>query len=304
LAGEEIVSVECGALPAAAVEAWASPLLTAKRVSELARQSAGSPRRIEALLADLLGAAPGARLERDELGQAALAELSPAEREAVALIHSQNGNVLAHSLGLSWRELDPLLERGLIEREGEELRLAPRTRAAILRGALSEAELSKAHLLAAGWFALQQPEQRGSTRAARVIHHLALGRDVARAEALFSSEVPALRAGPRQVGRLLLPLVDASRKAEVLLDLAEILYELLLPRAAVRAAARAARYGKEPAVRRRAALIASDALNRLGRPARAELLLGGLWAAGGQAVHGPDGAEVLQRWRARLSRSD
>jgi len=305
LAGERIVQVECGALPQAAVEAWASPFLTEKRLRELAQQSGGNPKRIELLLADQLGSASASLPARETTREAAFVELSPAERETLALIHSQSGDVLAHSLGLTWQELDPLLERRLVEREGEELRLAPRVRDAIGRGALTQAELAKAHLVAAGWFALLEPERGAGARAARVIHHLVRGCDVARAEALFSAEVAALRAGPRQVAKLLLPLVDASQRPEILLDLAELLYELLQPRAAVKAAARAARYGKGPQVRRRAALIASDALNRLGRPARAELLLGGLWAAGGQAVHGPEGAEVLQRLaRARLARGD
>ena len=305
LAGERIVQVECGALPPAAVEAWASPFLTEKRVRELAQQSGGNPKRIELLLASLLGSSPARGPAREASDVTAFAGLSPAERETLALIHSQSGDVLAHSLGLTWQELDPLLERRLVEREGEELRLLQRTRDAIAQGALTQAELAKAHLVAAGWFALLEPEQAGGARAARVIHHLVLGHDLARAEALFRGEAPALRGGPRHVAKLLHPLVEASQNPQILLDLAELLYELLQPRAAVKAALRAARFGKGPAVRRRAALLASDALNRLGRPARAELLLGGLWAAGGQAVQGPEGAEVLQRLaRARLARGD
>jgi transcriptional regulator with GAF, ATPase, and Fis domain/tetratricopeptide (TPR) repeat protein len=305
LASEGTLQLECAALPSAAVEAWVSPLLTDKRVRELVRQSGGSPKRIELLLAELLGSAPAIKPEGNTSQSAVFSGLAAAERETLALFYSQSGDVLAHSLGLTWQELDPLLERRLVEREGEELRLAPHAREAILRGALSPAELSRAHLLAAGWFALQEPEHTGGARAARVIHHLVLGHDLSRAEALFSAEAKALRTGPRQVAKLLLPLALASQRADILLDLAEILHDLQQPRAAVRAAARAARLGKGPALRRRAALVASDALNRLGRPARAELLLGGLWAAGGQAVHGPEGAEVLQRLaRARLARGD
>lgn len=308
-AGDAVVSLECGALPSTAVEAWSLPLLTEKRVRELVRQSQGSPRRIEQLLAEHLGALPEATSAEAKAApparKASLSELSAAERETLALIYSQTGEVFAHSLGLNWSELDPLLERRLIERDGEELRLSGAARDALARGALSAAELAKAHLLAAGWFALQEAERGGGMRAARVIHHLVRGGDVARAEALLTAESAVLRSGPRQVGKLLLPLVDASQRSQILLELAGLLLELGQPRAAVRAAARAARHGKGPELRRRAALVASDGLTRLGRPARAELLLGGLWAAGGQAVSGPDGAEVLQRLaRARLSRGD
>jgi transcriptional regulator with GAF, ATPase, and Fis domain len=305
-AGDGVLRLECGALPAAAVQSWTLPLLTEKRARELGRQSAGSPRRIEQLLAEHFGVLPETTAaEPEKSRKASLGELSAAERETLALIYSQTGEVFAHSLGLNWSELDPLLERRLIERDGEELRLSGAARDALARGALSAAELAKAHLLAAGWFALQEAERGGGARAARVIHHLVRGGDVTRAEALLSAESAALRGGTRQVGKLLLPLVDASQQAQVLLELAGLFLELGQPRAAVRAAARAARYGKGPELRRRAALLASDGLTRLGRPARAELLLGGLWAAGGQAVSGPDGAEVLQRLaRARLSRGD
>jgi serine/threonine-protein kinase PknK len=304
-AGDDIAQLECGPLPPAVVERWVSPHLTDKRARELVRQSGGSPRRIERLLAEALGGPPLTKPAPKTAASTALAALSPGERETLALLYSQTGDVPAHALGLAWAALDPLLERRLVEREGEALRLADSTRDAIAGGALSATEQAKGHLLAAGWYALLEPERGGGQRVARVVHHLALGGDIARAEALFSSESLALRAGPRQVGTLLRPLVEASQRADVLLDLAELMLELAQPRAAVRAAARAARYGKGPELRRRAALVASDALTRLGRPARAELLLGGLWAAGGQAVQGPDGAEVLQRLaRARLSRGD
>jgi serine/threonine-protein kinase PknK len=303
--GDEVEPLECAPLPPAVVEQWVSPYLTDKRVRELVRQSGGSPRRIEQLLAEALGGSPLIELEPKAAVDGALAALSPSERETLALLYSQAGEVPAHALGLAWSDLDPLLERRLVEREGEALRLTARTRDAIARGALSATELAKAHLQAADWYGGRQLESGGGQRTARVIHHLVLGGDVAPAEALFNSEMAALRSGPRGIAKLLQPLVEASHRPDVLLDLAELLLELSQPRAAVRAAARATRHGKGPELRRRAALVASDALTRLGRPARAELLLGGLWAAGGQAVQGPEGAEVLQRLaRARLSRGD
>jgi serine/threonine-protein kinase PknK len=304
-AGDEVVPLECAPLPPVIVEQWVSPHLTDKRVRELVQKSGGSPRRIEQLLAEALGGSPLIERVAKAAASTALAALAPRERETLALLFSQMGDVPAHGLGLAWSDLDPLLERRLVEREGEVLRLAAGTRDGIARGALSATELAKAHLRAAAWYAQHEPQRGSGQRTARVVHHLVLGGDVARAEALFSSEVVALRAGPRQVAKLLGPLVKASQSAEILLDLAELLLELGQPRAAVRAAARAARRGKGPELRRRATLVASDALARLGRPARAELLLGGLWAAGGQAVQGPEGAEVLQRLaRARLSRGD
>ena len=104
--------MECGALPRAAIEAWASSLLTEKRVHELATESGGSPKRLEALLAEALGPAqPSKREAMLAVGfPSAFAELKPTERETLALIHSQGGQALAHHLGLGWQELDPLLD--------------------------------------------------------------------------------------------------------------------------------------------------------------------------------------------------
>ena len=306
LAGDGCVQLECGPLPPNAVEAWASPFLTDKRVRELAQKSGGSPKKLELLLGELLGAVTPSKLEPSAASAAVLAGLSAAEREALAVLSTQTGGTPAHAFGLTWQVLHPLLERRLIERDADELRVTAAATQAVALGALSKAELVKAELRAADWFAHLDSEQRvGGSRAARVIRHLVLGHELARAEACFVADLTTLYAGPRHVAQLLTPLVDASQRAELLLDLAQLLLELGQPRLAVRAASRAARHGKSAPIRRRAALAASDALTRLGRPARAELLLGGVWAAGGQAMRGPEAAEVLQRLaRARLSRGD
>jgi serine/threonine-protein kinase PknK len=306
LSGDGCLQLPCGALPPSAMEAWASPFLTDKRLRELLQKSAGSPKKLELQLGEMLGAVAPSKLDPSALSASALAELSAAERGALAVLCTQTGSIAAHAFGLTWQVLHPLLERRLLERDADELRVTAVATQAIASGALSKAELAKAELRAADWFAHVDSEQRaGGSRVARVIHHLVRGQELARAEALFVAELTTLHAGPRHVAQLLAPLVDASQRAELLLDLAELLLDLGQPRLAVRAASRAARHGKSAPIRRRAALTASDALTRLGRPARAELLLGGLWAAGGQAVRGPEGAEVLQRLaRARLSRGD
>jgi serine/threonine-protein kinase PknK len=306
LSGEGVKPLECGALGTSAIEAWAAPLLTEKRLRELVRQSGGSPKKIEQYLAEAAGGVGLAQREPGKGGQATLAALSHAERGTLALLYTQAGDVAAAAFELSWQELHPLLERRLIERDGDELRLLPATAQAIADGALSKAELARAHLRAADWFALAPHDERTlAVRSARVIYHLLQAGELGRAEALFGAELAALASGPRQVARLLAPLADASERPELLLDLAELMLELGQSRVAVRAASRAARSGKTAAIRRRATLVASDALARLGRPARAELLLGGLLANGGASARGPEGAELLQRLaRARLARGD
>jgi serine/threonine-protein kinase PknK len=305
-AGVGVESVVCGPLPAAAVEAWAGALLTERRLRELARQAGGIPRKIEQALREQLGAAPAPSSLGTTSATASLAALAPAPREALALLATQTEPCSIGMLGLAWEDLAPLAELLLVERDGEELSLPGHVRGAIAEGALSAAELRRAHASAADWFALLQgPASGAALRTARVAYHLVHAAQPARAEALVEAELPRLRQGPRKVAALLAPLVVASRKPELLLSLADLLLALGQPRAAVQAASRAARLGKRRELRRRAAIVVSDALVRLGRPARAELLLGRIWAAADETTPGAVAAEVLQRLaRARLSRGD
>ncbi|HXK20668.1 MAG TPA: hypothetical protein VNG33_22810, partial [Polyangiaceae bacterium] len=305
LVGEGVVPLGCAALPATAIQAWAAPLLTDKRLRELVRQSGGSPKKIEQYLLEASGVGP-AQLDASSRVKATVPALSRAEQATLALLRTQAADVPVGAFGLSWPELQPLLERRLIERDGEVVRLLPGMTRAVIDAQLSKTELSQAHLRAADWFGLVEHDARaGAISSARVIYHLLQAGELGRAESLFDAELSRLRSGPRQVGRLLAPLADASQRPELLLELAELLFEQEQPRLAIRAASRAGRSSKTAAIRRRAALVVSDALGRLGRPARAELLLGRLLAAGGALGRGAEGAELLQRLaRSRLGRGD
>ena len=297
LPGEGIMHLECGPLAAPAVRTWAEPFVTEKRLQQLLVECAGSPRKIE----QFLGASAGSLAARP--ASAAFSGLSPSEQRTLALLGTQTQSVAVNSFGLSWAELQPLLERQLVERDGEEVQLTHAARVALPQE-LSREQLGKAHLRAAEWLASSEVDASTAIQRARVIHHLALGFEQSRAEALFGAGLALLQAGPRQVGRLLLPLLRASQQDELLLQLAGLLLELGEPRLAVRAAARASRQRKPSGVRRQATLVVADALVRLGRPARAESLLAALQARG-EAGRAGALAEVLQKLgRARLARGD
>jgi serine/threonine-protein kinase PknK len=304
-AGAGVESMVCGPLPAAAVEAWAGALLTERRLRELARQAGGSPRKIEQMLREQLGPSSAPSSSTTSSATASLAALAPAHRAALSLLATQSQPCSVGTLGLAWDDLAELAELRLVERDGEELSLCQHARDVIASGGLSATEQRRAHAQAAEWFASSEGAASGAAlRTARVAHHLLHSAQLARAEALVEAELPLLRQGPRRVAALLAPLLVSSRKPELLLPLADLLLTLGQPRAAVQAASRAARLGKRDELRRRAAIVVSDALVRLGRPARAELLLGKL-AAAAEDTPGPAAAEVLQRLaRARLSRGD
>jgi serine/threonine-protein kinase PknK len=299
-ATEHVLELPCAPLSLSAVQAWVGPLLTDKRVRELAVQSGGSPKKLERMLREQWGS-DTSRANAPSPVKASFASMSSAERAALATITVHGGEATPSALGLTWSDVSGLSERFALERDGEQVRLSHATERAIVEGALSASELQRAHLRAAEWLALQP---RSGLSAARIAHHLLGAGQLGRAEAVVEAELAQLRSGPRKVVALLEPLAAATRRAQLLAALAELFLSLGQPRAAVRAASRATRFDHGRVVRLRAAIVVGDALVRLGRPARAELLLGRLWSAHAASA-GPEAAEILQRLaRARLSRGD
>jgi serine/threonine-protein kinase PknK len=298
LAGDGVLELRCERLPDSAVQAWAAPYLSDKRLRELVQSAAGSPKKVQQLLDDE-GHAPRESAARDSAAERS--SLSPAEESILALLQTQEGSLPATAFGLSWDELHPLLERGLLERDGEHVALGAAARRALAAGAVHGAQLARAHLRAADW--LERTETAGSGLSqARVIFHLALAGELGRAEHAFLAQLGALRSGPRRVVRLLAPLRAGTQRADVLLELASLFLELGEPRLSLAVAVRAARKTKLAALEQRAALVVADALSRLGKPARAERLLAGRAARVGAQ---PGAFEILQRLaRARLSRGD
>ncbi len=291
------LELRCERLTDGAVEAWAAPYLTGKRLRELVRAAAGRPKKIEQLLADEVGvAAAGA-----EPAHLRPASLPSAELALLALLHTQGERINVRVLGLGWEELQPLLERGLLQRDGDEVELSAVVGRFVAGGAIGKEELSRAHLRAAELWGMADAAAAPGASRAQVIHHWVLAGELARAEAAFMAERDAFVGGPRRVGRLLWPLLERSQRAEVLLELGGLYLQLGEARGALSAAARASRRARKTAARRQATLLAADALSRLGKPARAERLL----AASLRSADEPDEVELLQRLsRARLARGD
>ncbi|HEY3252437.1 MAG TPA: serine/threonine-protein kinase, partial [Polyangiaceae bacterium] len=292
-----------GPLSLSALRRWTNGLLSEDRLLSLQRVTGGSPARLEAALREL--AAPGkARATRalDERARQAISALTPSLRGAIALISVLGGELLPDSRLLGWSELEPLLAAGLLGREGERVRLHHETAFAIQRGALSPSELSRAHLSAAEWrLASEALPGEPLLRFALAIEHFALAGDLAQAENLYLQLSAELLSAARSSAKPLSALAKRSKRGDLLLSLSELLQAGGLPRAALSAASRAMRQKPEPHQRLRATTLASDALVRLGRPARAELLLGRLLTRTPQSG-APELAERVAR--ARLARAD
>ena len=295
--------LDVGPLSLAAARRWARGLLSEERLNALLRATGGSPARLEIALRGSEGS-DNTRIPREaaERTRSLVAALSGASRGVLSLLSVLGGELTPETELASWSDMEPLFALGLLAREGERVRLTRDTAVALEQGALTASELARAHLSAAEWRLASEgasPEPR--LRWALAIAHFAQGGDLARAEELFEQLHAELATAPSTSARPLLALATRSKRPEQLLKLGELLLSGGLPRAALRAASRAARLESDSERRTRATLLASDALVRLGRPARAELVLSRLWP-------GPDrrpAPELAERMaRARLARAD
>ncbi len=294
-----------GPLSLVATREWARGLLSEERVQALHRATGGSPTLLETALHE---ADPSSRarepgdVERatERAAAAAIAALSPPDRATLALISVVGGELAPETELVTWQQVEPLLERNLIARQANRVRVSNDAARAIASHALTASERSRAHLSAAQW--RLSPEQTlldASLRFALGIAHLAEGGDLTQAEALYEQLSAELRRAARSTATPLLALATRIKRPELALDLSDLLLAGGLPRAALSAASRAVRLRGGAALREAATLRVCDALVRLGRPARAELLLERQLA---RSAGSPEIAERLAR--ARLSRAD
>ena len=295
--------LDVGPLSLAATRKWLRGLLSEERLQSLQQETGGSPARLEAALGSEFetGKTRAARDSGDRARQA-ISALPPGARDCLAQLSVSGGELTPDVQLHTWSELAPLLAAGLVAREGDRVRMTRATAAAIERGALAADVLEHAHLAAGQWrLASEATGREPSLHFALAIAHFARGADVARAEALFDELSAELLVGAALCAKPLLALATRTRGPERLLTLSELLLDGGLPRAALNAASRAVRQKVGHAQRVRATILATDALVRLGRPARAELLLGRLLSSQGLGA-APELAERLAR--ARLARAD
>ncbi len=283
-------------LDLAALRTWTQGALSERRLTELLRASSGLPARIESALRAEAGG-------HSEPGSAPpLPKLSTAARRTLSLFSALGGEAALHAPELSGVDLEPLLDDGVLERDGEMVRLAGVVQRALSAGALTNSELAEAHRSIVERLEHSSVLGDGLARAARLIRHASLAGERERAEHWLLERERAFRRNPRPVLEALGPLLAHTREPSVLLLGAELLLSAGQARAALHAAARLARLKPGAPASLSATLIASDALVRLGRPARAELLLSRILGRNtGKVATAP----ILERLaRARLQRGD
>ena len=294
--GVSAESLSLAPLDLAGLRTWTRGSLSERRLGELLQSTSGLPVKIEsALRADAGG-------QSEPSGVPPLPKLSAEARRVLSLFSALGGEAALHAPELSSVALDPLLNEGLLERDGEIVRVARDIARALSAGALSDAELAEAHRSIVLQLEQSSVIGDGLARSARLIRHASLGGELARAEHWLLERERAFRRSPRSVLEALTPLLERAREPTVLLLGAELLLGAGQPRAALRAAARLARLKPNAQASLSATLVASDALVRLGRPARAELLLSRILGRNsGKSAAAP----ILERLaRARLARGD
>ena len=297
-------TIAIGPLSLAATRDWTRGLLSEEHVQALHRETGGSPARLETALRNTDRASPtrsarDGELDSDQRTKAAISRLQPAARALLALLVVLGGELTPGAELATWQDFEPLVEAGLVVREAERARLRHDATRVLEDGLLSPNELSRAHSSAAKWRLSCEVPPEPSVRFALAIAHLAQGGQLAHAEALYEQMSREFLPRARSTAKPLLALATRTMRAELTLQLSEVLLAGGLPRAALRAAARTLRLPGGRSLLESATLRVSEALVRLGRPARAEMLLGRYLT---RAASAPEIAERLAR--ARLSRGD
>ncbi len=257
-------SITLAPLSLAAVGKWCGDGLSQRQVRELYEQSQGRPAELERLSARARGnSAPSEAVRRPPAyGKDA--------RELLATIAALGGSVDVRAWQLSWRSLEPLVDAGLLMRDGGRVELVD-AETGLEPG--SE-ELLEAHRRVARTITLHNPSKlEPHARDALAVHHLALAQDLPAAEALFVASGASFHDDARAVRRALSPLWQMTKRASIAVSAAELLLQAGDLREAIAAAARSRRLSPTPDGRARALSIVATALLRLGRAARAERLV-------------------------------
>lgn len=277
LPGVPAESLELRALDLEALAVWTDGSLSRGALERLHALSGGWPARVEAELGRLARTRGAAReaLPSSEASQlaAAVAELPPEERDAMALVCALGGELDAEAWGLPVEGFSSSLAFGLLRRESSQIRLSQRSELASIERALGAPALARAHVQVAQMLKAQAlPNSSEVVRHAEVVRHLALAGDLAQAERALRVAEPLLRTEPRVLAQRLEPLLSRRISAEGSLLVAEL--ALLAGEAFVALRASAHVLAKRPsaAVRVSARLLAIDALIRLGQSGRAERL--------------------------------
>jgi len=284
IASRTLAKIELGPLPLEALAEWTAGRLPARALKELYAQTQGRPAAIEQALA---GDAVRAKLS--------VAALPADSRRALALLSALGGSAAPGSWELDFSSLEPLLELGLIERDGALVRLGR------VVPELDPEEVAQAHRKIATAIAARNPDGlEGRTLEAALVRHLTLAGDHRGAAMRVKQCLPDWRLEPEAVKPALETIARFGDDAELLLSAGELSIAAGATRRAISAAARCARLdrSRETAAR----LVVVDALLRLGRGMRAERLLT-------RALEGaPQGeleALLLERLaRARIQRGD
>ncbi len=269
-----------------ALRVWTGGAFSARRLGLVHRYTGGLPGSIVPTLAALYagrltdaelasGDYEGGTLRRETLSK--LLEGTPAQnapaRRALALLAALGGDLDIRVWPLDDAELSALERTGLVERVHGHIALRRTSDLRLLRRAVGAPALAAAHRAVAG--ALER-DARDVSSSAQAIRHLTLGGDLTRAEEKLLAL--ARQVEPRVLLEVSRPLVEATRRPEVLSSLGSLALAAGDPASALRLAARTLATRGNTELRTEARLMAADALLKLGRAPRADRILGRILA--------------------------
>ncbi len=269
---------ELSPLKLAAIRDWTRGALSERRLGLVHRYTGGLPASIAPTLAALhAGKLSDAELasgdfEGGTLRSGALSShvSDAAARNTVAFFAALGGTLDTETWPLTSAQLDVLESTGLTERAQGRIALKRRADLALFRNALRPRELEDAHGRVAERL---QREGRDPLVAADLVRHLALGRQVERAERVLLDETPQFAAEPRLLLEAAAPLAARTKRTDVLVALGALALAAGVPLRALTFASRAMAARPPPAERTEARLLAADCYLKLGRAPHAENVL-------------------------------
>jgi len=291
--------IELAPLDIGCLRSWTRGALSERKLLELFTETQGLPVKIEAALRR------EARFAAQTPGHAKTAGSSswgsgPQEVPLLAQLWVLGGEASLAELDENAVHEQAISTGSWIERDGESVRLSSEAREALESRPLPALEIARAHGVVAKRLARELEVSDDPAKVARYILHASGAGDVVLAEGALLKGEAAFRRRPRLLADALGQLLDQTQRADVLRLIAELLLAMGQPRRALHAAARLGRAATRAKSAIEPRLIATDALVRLGRPARAERLLARLIATKGDESPKAPVFERLARVKLQL----
>jgi serine/threonine-protein kinase PknK len=285
-----------------ALREWTAGTLSGGALNDLLVSTGGLPAQVQTYLASLSrlrGDEPAELAGNAPLASRIIARCSVQELEQLALVVALGGQGDLNRLGVEDLAASELFERRVFSRDASRVRLASLGLVDPLSNALPPDVLRAAHGRILKQLTLEEEsDTEGEEHCASLIEHAVLAGELSRAEREFAQSSDLWRRAPRRFLSCARRLQERTKDEQTLANIAELALAAGEPRLSLLSSIPLVR--RRRGVLSRAHLLAADAQIRLGRPIRAQRLLGRITASDTASPLLAAGLERLARARIQL----